>query len=142
MDEIRRVLRPGGRFVMSFWGAPERVDLWRAWTPAILELSPPEELDSSGDLLRIGEPGEAERLLRAAGFTPDRRSSTVAHLEFVDVEVAARAFCSTGPSWAAANHSGEEALRSRLVELMRPFQSPRTGIVRLVNEWSFVTAQG
>jgi SAM-dependent methyltransferase len=141
LEEIHRVLRPGGRFAMSFWGDPERLDLWKAWVPAIIELSPPGELESSGDLLRVSEPGEAERLLRDAGFVPGRRGSTLAQAEFVDAELAARAFCSTGPSWAAANHSGEDVLRSRIAELMRPFESPRTGIVRLVNEWAWITAR-
>jgi hypothetical protein len=120
---------------------PKRLDLWKAWVPAIIELSPPGELESSGDLLRFSEPGEAERLLRDAGFEPGRRGSTLAQAEFVDAELAARAFCSTGPSWAAANHSGEDVLRSRIAALMRPFESPRTGIVRLVNEWAWITAR-
>ena len=142
LQEIRRVLRPGGRFAMSFWGDPDKVDLWRAWVPAIMELSPPEELESSGDLLRIGQPGEAERLLEGAGLPPGPRRSTLAQAEFADVELAARAFCSSGPAWAAASHSGEETLRARLEELMRAFESPRTGIVRLTNEWAWITAGG
>jgi len=112
LHEIRRVLKPGGRVALSFWGEPDKVDLWKAWVPAIMELSPPEELESSGDLLQISRPGEAERLLAEVGLTPGPRRSTLAQAEFADAELAARAFCSSGPAWAAAARSGEEHLRA------------------------------
>lgn len=142
LQEIRRVLKPGGRVALSFWGEPDRVDLWKAWVPAIMELSPPEELESSGDLLRISRPGEAEHLLADVGLTPGPRRSTLAQAEFADAELAARAFCSSGPAWAAAAHGGEEHLRARIEDLMRPFESPSTGVVRLINEWTWITAAG
>ena len=140
--EVRRVLRPGGRFGLSFWGPDENIDLFKVWRPALLELSPPGSLESRDHLDTINRPGEAERLMLAVGITPTHRSSTLAPTEFTDAGIAARAFSSTGSSWVAAKHSGEDVLLSRIEELMTPFVSPTTGLVRFYNEWVWVAGQG
>src|SRR5262245_30923773 len=83
MAEARRVLRDGGRFGISFFGAFDRMDLMNSWVIALLECSPP---DASGeDLMAISEPGAAEEIITNAGMTPVTRGVTRCAQEFADV---------------------------------------------------------
>lgn len=138
--EARRVLRPAGRFAMAFWGHPDRVDLHKCFTPALMELSPPDEIESGSELLEIGKPGVAEERLEQHGFTPEPRSTTTTVGEFADVELATTALLSNGLAYAAVRHSGEATVTERVRELLRPFESPTTGMVRFSNEWGWITA--
>ena len=139
MAEARRVLRPGGRFGISFFGSFDRIDLMKSWVIALLECSPPD--DSGDDLMAISRPGAAEEMCLKAGMSPIERGSTMCAQEFPDVETAVRAYSALGPAYTAINHVGEERWSSRLQELFEPFRTP-SGVVRLVNEWGWVTAAG
>jgi SAM-dependent methyltransferase len=146
MAEARRVLRPGGRFGISFFGSFDRIDLMKSWVIALLECSPPPSPpssadDSADDLLAISQPGAAEEMCRKAGLSPVSRGATSCAQEFPDVATAVRAYSALGPAYAAINHVGEERWSSRLHELFSPFQTP-AGVVRLVNESGWVTAAG
>jgi SAM-dependent methyltransferase len=139
MLEARRVLRPGGRFGISFFGAFDRMDLMNSWVIALLECSPPDP--SGEDLLAISQPGAAETLISNAGMTPVERGVTRSAQEFPDVDAAVRAYSALGPAYAAINHVGEERWSGRLKELFQPYVAP-SGVVRLVNDWGWVTASG
>jgi SAM-dependent methyltransferase len=139
LTEARRVLRPGGRFGISFFGPFDKMDIMNSWVIALLECAPPA--DSDEDLMAISHPGAAERMVAAAGMTPIERGSTVAAQEFADVDTAVRAYSALGPAWAAINHVGEQRWHARLAELFEPYQQP-SGIVRLINEWVWLTASG
>ncbi len=139
--EARRVLRPGGRFAMSFWGAPANVDFYKLM-PALMEHSPPDELSAAAGLLSVGEPGVAEDLLERNGLAPGSRHATVCVQEYPDLQAASRALVASGPTYAAVQHAGEQVVRASLEELLKPLVSPSTGMVRVSNEWSWITAAG
>jgi SAM-dependent methyltransferase len=139
MAEARRVLRPGGRFGISFFGDFERSDIAKSWVIALIECSPPD--DSGDDLMAISHPGAAEEMSLKAGMTPIERGSTTCAQEFPDIETAVRAYSALGPAYTAINHVGEQQWSSRLRELFEPFRAP-SGVVRFVNEWGWVTASG
>jgi SAM-dependent methyltransferase len=139
MAEARRVLRDGGRFGISFFGGFDRMDLMNSWVIALLECSPPDP--SGDDLMAISQPGAAEELIANAGMTPVERGVTRCAQEFPDVDVAVRAYSALGPAHAAINHVGEERWSSRLRELFQPYVAA-SGVVRLVNDWGWVTACG
>jgi SAM-dependent methyltransferase len=68
--EVRRVLRPGGRFTLAVWDLPER----NPWTtiPAqtLIELGYSAPPDPGGpSMFALAAPGSLEALLEEAGFT-------------------------------------------------------------------------
>jgi SAM-dependent methyltransferase len=67
--EIRRVLRPGGRAVLSVWGAPDRNPWIGAMTDALSDQFgvpfPPPGIPGP---LSLGGPGQLERALAAGGL--------------------------------------------------------------------------
>lgn len=67
LAEIRRVLRPGGRLVLSVWGARDEVPLIRHAQDCIARLLPAPKLPRPS-VFRFGEPGVLETTLRDAGF--------------------------------------------------------------------------
>lgn len=137
MAEARRVLRPGGRFAISFFGDFDRMDLMRSWAVALVECSPPDE--SGADLLAVSRPGAAEGIIARAGMEPLERGATASIQEFADVDAAVRAYSTLGPAITAIGHVGEDRWSTRLRELFQPFVAP-SGVVRLVNEWGWVIA--
>jgi SAM-dependent methyltransferase len=139
LAEARRVLRSGGRFGISFFGSFENMDIMNSWVIALMECSPPD--DSDEDLMAISHPGAAERMVARAGMTPIERGATVCAQEFADLDTAVRAYSALGPAWAAINHVGAVQWSTRLGELFEPYRQP-SGIVRLVNEWGWLTASG
>ena len=139
MAEARRVLREGGRFGISFWGAFDRMDLMNSWVIALLECSPPDESDD--DLMAISQPGAAEELIAKAGMTPVERGVTTCAQEFPDLDVAVRAYSANGPAYKAIDHVGDERWSSRVREVFEPYVAA-SGVVRLVNEWGWVVASG
>ena len=117
--QVRRVLRPGGRFGISFFGSFEHMDIMSSWVIALWECAPPDE--SGDDLLAISYPGAAEVMVTAAGMTPGERGLTTCAEEFPDVATAARVILS-----ARTRLGRDQSRRRRKVE-----QSPRR-VVRAV----------
>ena len=126
---------------MSYWGSPADIDFYKL-VPALLEHSPPEELSAAAGLLTVGDPGIAEELLERNRLTPGTRHATVCVQEYPDLETASRALIASGPTHAAVQQAGEEAVRASFEKLLKQLVSPSTGMVRVSNEWSWITATG
>ncbi len=71
LAEARRVLRPGGRIVLSVWGAAAEVPLISRAQACIARILPPPRV-ARPSVFRFGEPAVLETALAGAGFSDIR----------------------------------------------------------------------
>jgi SAM-dependent methyltransferase len=105
--EARRVVRPGGKVGLSFWGNQRRMQAYPLF--AVLGQTAPAERENTGAMVNIGRPGIAEQLMHDAGLEPGSRTSLQLCWEFPDVELTARALAASGPGYLAIQHLGADA---------------------------------
>jgi SAM-dependent methyltransferase len=96
LREAARVLVPGGRLGLTFWGRLEHLGLMPYFLKAI-ELSPPSHDEATIRQGDTGRPGVIEEMLALAGFTPHARGTVTVINEWPDAELAIRALAAAGP---------------------------------------------
>ena len=69
-SEIRRVLRPNGRFVLAVWDIPAKNPFFTSIAGVLGQFVPmPPPDPTAPGVFRLAPPGELERVLTAAGFS-------------------------------------------------------------------------
>jgi SAM-dependent methyltransferase len=139
LDEANRVLRPGGRIGMSFWGSGRPLDL-RECFKAFARHAPDEHFGSMKALNNVSTPGVAEEMLVASGFEIIERGQRVSLIEWPDAEIAWRALSSVGPAVPALRHGDIEAIKRDVLAAIEPCRDDR-GIYRFRNDHQFVVAE-
>jgi len=138
LSEARRVLVPGGRLGLTFWGRYDRLGLMPYFLKMI-ELSPPDHGTASMEQGDTGREGVVEDMLVATGFALVERGAVDVVNEWPDVETAVRALAAAGPSVPAVEAVGYEAFCEALSEVMSPLCNRDVG-VRITSEFGWITA--
>lgn len=126
--ELRRVLRPGGRYAFSVWAEPEANPCFTTLFGAVGEIMqlPAPPPDAPGPF-RLAAPGELERVVRAGGFTDVAVERVAVTWTFTSVAQHWEAFSElAGPleSAAATLAPSELArLKMKIADAIAPFAS-------------------
>jgi SAM-dependent methyltransferase len=135
LREAGRVAKPGAPILIQVWGRPERCDL-SAMLGAIAALRPQREPDGSPPL---STPGALEGIATDAGLSPGTAFDFSYAIEYPDADVLAERMLSAGGVVEAVRESGEDEVRTAIIESLAPYQRD-DGSYRLVNEWHYLVA--
>jgi ubiquinone/menaquinone biosynthesis C-methylase UbiE len=138
LDEAMRVLRPGGRIGISFWGNERPLDL-RECFKAFARHAPDEHFGSMKRLNNISTPGVAEDMLTASGFEIIEQGRRISTVEWPDAELAWRAVSSIGPAVPALTHGDVDTIKREVLGVLESCRDD-FGIYRFRNDHRFVIA--
>jgi SAM-dependent methyltransferase len=138
LDEAFRVLRPGGRIGISFWGAGPPLDLRNCFI-AFARHAPTEHFSSMKRLNDISRPGVAADMLRASGFSLVDSGGRTSVIEWPDATTAWRGLSSMGPAVPALRHGDVDALRRDVLAAIEPSRDV-DGIYRFRNDHQYIVA--
>lgn len=120
LGELHRVLKPGGRLVITTWARPEECE-GSACLRALTALLPPQPADAPG-AFAFSPPEVIADLTARAGFSPVTEFSSKIMWEYPDEATALRGLLSAGPAVRAIRHAGEPAATAAVKRAIAPYQ--------------------
>lgn len=119
MAQVRRVLRPGGRVALTFWGEMATSEGGPLFAP--MRLATQAQVDHQSDMVALKRPGAAAAFLADAGLEPGEMFEVPFVLEFADAEHYARGLAATGPGYESIQTVGEDAFHDTCLRMAAPF---------------------
>jgi SAM-dependent methyltransferase len=138
LSEARRVLVPGGRLGLTFWGRFENLGLMPYFLK-VIELSPPTHGAASMEQGDTGRRGVVEEMLATTGFEIVERGTVEVVNEWPDVATAVRALASAGPSFPAVEAVGYDTFCEALTDAIAPLCDQAVGL-QITSEFGWITA--
>lgn len=134
--EVARVLRPGGRFAVTFWSDARDYD---PYFQAIESCSPPTPETSTP--LRLSDPAVSEGFVESAGLEVLERGEHDVVGLYRTIEDAHLGLEAAGATWDAIEHSGPEVFRAAVCEAIEPYTDPASGRVRMLATMGHLVAR-
>jgi ubiquinone/menaquinone biosynthesis C-methylase UbiE len=135
--EARRVLVPGRRLGLTFWGRFEHLGLMPYFLK-VIELS--ESSHATANVEHGDTQNVIEDMLKDAGFERFERGTVTVVNEWPDIEIALRALVAAGPSVPAIRAVGLDGFCDALRGVIEPMHVPGVGI-RIASEFDWITAR-
>jgi SAM-dependent methyltransferase len=133
MRQLARVVRPGGRVVITAWGPPERCEVLADLFSKVAPLMPPPPPgNAAAHPGALSQPGALAAVLDGAGLHVVDEGEVACPFVFPNAEVSWRAHRSAGPNQLAIAHSGESAVRAVYADVDRRHMRP-DGTIRYEN---------
>ncbi|MGQ0573735.1 MAG: class I SAM-dependent methyltransferase [Pseudonocardia sp.] len=113
--QARRVLRPGGRVGITFWGEMAESEGGALLAP--FRLATESQVDHQSEMVALKRPGVAAAFLAEAGLEPGEVFDVPFVLEFADAEHYARGLAATGPGYEAIQTAGAAAFHAECLRI-------------------------
>lgn len=136
VHEVRRLLRPGGRVALTFWGDMAATPGGRLFAP--FRLATEQQVAHQAEMVALKQPGAAARFLSDAGLEPGELFAVPFVLEFADAEHYARALASSGPAYEAIQTAGPVAFHEACLQAARPFERAGLPIRGEIALWGII----
>ncbi len=143
MGELARVVRPGGRVVVTAWGPLDRSEFLTAIMPLAASLMPPPPPGAppfKPGMVLLSEPGALAALVEGSGLRVADQGEVSCPFVFPSIEASWRANASAGPNQPMIAHSGETAVREAFAKADRAHTRP-DGSVHYDNVFVWVAGE-
>jgi SAM-dependent methyltransferase len=141
MGELARVVRPGGRVVVTAWGPRDRCEFLTAVMPGLATLMPPPPPGAAPPRPgALSEPGALAAVSSRARLGVVEEGEVACPFVFPSAEAAWRANAGAGIAQAAVAHSGEAAVRAVFADADRAHSRP-DGSARYENVFLWAAGQ-
>jgi hypothetical protein len=135
--QVKRVIRPGGTFVVAVWGRPEECES-AATLNAIIRLVPDPRPGVRGPFA-LSVPGVVEVALTQAELCPTGSGAAACPYIYPNLGAAVAGWLASGTAARAIQHVGAEAVRQAIIDSLPPYRTP-DGSYRQHNIFRYVIA--
>ncbi|MGD9986138.1 class I SAM-dependent methyltransferase [Pseudonocardia sp.] len=119
ITEVARVLRPGGKVALTFWGDMAATPGGRLLAP--FRLATQAQIGHQSAMVGLKQPGVAAAFLASAGLEPGELIDVPFVMEYADAEHYARGLAASGPAYEAIQTAGAEAFHAACMDAVQPF---------------------